>query len=47
MSGVHIKVTLRDYHEDWEVTSDLFVETGHLDGLARDVRRFVDSLPSA
>jgi hypothetical protein len=31
MSGVHVKVTLRDYQEDWEVTSELFVEAGQLD----------------
>jgi hypothetical protein len=44
VSSVQIKVRLRDYQEDWEVTSELFVETGQLDALARDVRRFVDSL---
>jgi hypothetical protein len=46
VSGVEVKVTLRGYEEDWEVTSGLFLETGQLDALARDVRRFVDSLPS-
>jgi hypothetical protein len=39
VSSVQIKVRLRDYQEEWEVTSELFVETGQLDALARDVRR--------
>jgi hypothetical protein len=44
IAGVTMEVTLRHYEEDWEVTSELFVELGQLDALAREVRRFMQSL---
>jgi hypothetical protein len=44
IAGVRVEVTLRHHEEDWEVTSELFVELGPLDALARDVRSFIQSL---